>query len=186
MGKTNLQNYKNLGIQAFKRKEFDLAKTFFSLAYKKRINKKLLHFINLCDFAKEQEQRAFLLFDFYIKHYKSAKIYKEFEQIFFITETKASLEQRLYESEDLGFSYKDFLCSEKVVGFQKSFENIIFSNKLIINVKADFLNFLEKLLENGYKELILNHIERLSLYFLEDEKFEALVRKINKKERQGR
>lgn len=181
-----MQNYKNLGIQAFKRKEFDLAKTFFSLAYERKKNKKLLHFISLCEFAKEQEQRAFLLFDFYLKHYKSAKIYKEFEQIFFIAETKASLEKALSLNEDLGFNYKDFLCSEKAVGFQKSFENIIFSNKLIINVKEDFLNFLEKLLENGYKELILNYIERLSLHFLEDEKFEALVRKINEKERQER
>lgn len=173
----NLKNYKKLGIEHFYKKDYKNAKTFFSLAYEKRKNKKLLHFISLCDFALKAEKEAIAIFEFYINHYRYDTIYDDLEKILSISEARDSAD-KLKEDEHFALSYKDFLQSEKEIGFKKSFENIIFSSKLIINDKNDFLDFLEKLLENGYDEFILNYIEYMTLHFVGNARFEKIAKKL--------
>ncbi|EAH4684068.1 histidine kinase, partial [Campylobacter coli] len=55
-----MQNYKKLGIEHFLRKDFKTAKIYFSLAYEKRKNKRLFHFITLCDLALKSPKEALL------------------------------------------------------------------------------------------------------------------------------
>lgn len=179
----NLIDYKKVAIKCFENKDYNGVKMFFSLAYEKHKNKKLLHFISLCEFAKSYETQARLLFEFYLKHYKNKEIYKEFEQILNLSESKLVLDELEKEKmdENLGLNYKDFLKSEQELGFKKSFENVIFANKLVISSKEDFLDFLEKLYENGYDDLILNYMENLSKHFVQDDKFQILAKKLAKK-----
>ena len=72
----------------------------------------------------------------------------------------------------------DFLESERKVGFKQSFENVIFANKLVISSKNDFLDFLEKLLDNGYTDTTLNYIESVAAHFAGDKKFLKLQEKL--------
>ena len=48
----------------------------------------------------------------------------------------------------------------------------------MIDNKEDFLEFLEKLLDNGYKDMTLNYIENASAYFWTNEKFIKLQKKL--------
>lgn len=172
------QNYKKIALQHFRQKDFKNAKLYLSLAYEKRASKALLNLIELCDFALNSPDEADLLFEFYMKNCKVRTINEEFEKILTMSENKKTLYQSIEEDEAL--SYQDFLQSEKEVGFKKSFENVIFANKLIISNKNDFLDFLEKLLDNGYKETTLNYIESVGEHFAGDEKFLKIQEKLKR------
>ena len=174
----SLKDYKRLGIEHFYKKDYKNAKIFFSLAYEKRKNKKLLHFISICDLALKNEKEAIAIFDFYMANYSYDKIYIDVERILSFSEARENLDKNLKEDESFALSYKDFLQSEKKLGFKKSFENIIFSSKLIISDKNDFLDFLEKLLENGYDEFILNYIEYMNLHFVGNTRFEKIAKRL--------
>ncbi|TQR32350.1 histidine kinase [Campylobacter sp. MIT 99-7217] len=172
------RDYKKIALEHFYNKDFKNAKLFFNLAYQKRKNKKLLNLIALCDFALSSSKEAFVLLDFYLKHYYHPKIDKDFEQILALHEAKRNFQDLTHEDESSTLSYEDFLQSEKKIGFKKSFENVIFANKLVINDKEDFLDFLEKLLDYGYKETTLNYIELTSFHFYGNERFEKLAKKL--------
>jgi tetratricopeptide (TPR) repeat protein len=69
------------------------------------------------------------------------------------------------EFED-GILYRDF---KKLIDdggdFKEIFENIMFSTRVIITKKEDFIDFLDKLIANGFTEMALTYIENaLSLY----------------------
>ena len=172
--KMSSQSYKALGIKAFRENDFHNAKLFFVLAYEKRKNQKLLVFISLCTLALTSYEEAILLFEFYLKHYKHASIVKDMEKLLNVSESRLNLAKNLKDDENKALSYKDFLESEKELGFKQSFENVIFANKLIISDKNDFLDFLEKLLDNGYEEMMLNYLENTSTIFSGNQKFERL------------
>lgn len=179
VGHKNLQNYKQLGIDHFYKKDFNTAKTYFSLAYEKRKNKRLLNFISLCDLALNHPQEALLLFEFYIDNYRLKFIDKDFDQILNSVEFKNTASKSEFE-DGYALNYKDFLISEEKIGFKKSFENIIHSGKLVINDRENFLEFLEKLLDNGYKDFTLNYIEDVFLHFWANKKFIKIQKKLLK------
>ena len=171
----SLQNYKKIGIEHFYKGDFQTAKMYFSLAYEKRKNKRLLNFISLCDLALKNPREASLLFEFYLDNYKMPDVDKDFEGILNSFESESIREE--FEGV-FALNYRDFLKSEENLGFQKSFENVILGTKLIIDDREDFLDFLEKLLENGYKEMILSYIESLSPHFWDNDRFIKLQEKL--------
>jgi len=69
------------------------------------------------------------------------------------------------EFED-GILYRDFKkLIEDGGDFKEIFENIMFSTRVIITKKEDFIDFLDKLIANGFSEMALTYIENaLSLY----------------------
>lgn len=81
------------------------------------------------------------------------------------------------EFED-GILYKDFKALVDNSGnFKEIFENIMFSTKVIITQKEDFIDFLENLIEYGFEEMALTYLENaLSVY-----PSDALLRKLLKK-----
>lgn len=69
------------------------------------------------------------------------------------------------ELED-GILYQDFKALvEEGESFKEIFENIMFSTKVIITQKDDFIDFLDKLIENDFAEMALSYLENaLSIY----------------------
>lgn len=86
------------------------------------------------------------------------------------------------EFED-GILYKDFKALvDESKNFKEIFENIMFSTKVIITQKEDFIDFLENLIEHGFEEMALTYLENaLSVY-----PSDTLLRKLLKKLSKGR
>jgi hypothetical protein len=86
------------------------------------------------------------------------------------------------EFED-GILYSDFKnILDKGGDFVETFENIMFSTRVIITRKEDFLDFLDKLIEHDFTQMALTYLENaLSVY-----PGDKLLRKLLKKLAQGR
>lgn len=86
------------------------------------------------------------------------------------------------ELED-GILYKDFKTLVDEGGdFKEIFENIMFSTRVIITQKEDFVDFLDKLIEHDFSEMALTYLENaLSVY-----PSDALLRKLLKKLAKGK
>jgi len=86
------------------------------------------------------------------------------------------------ELED-GILYSDFKkLVDEGADFKETFENIMFSTRVIITEKEDFLDFLEKLIEHDFTEMALTYLENaLSIY-----PSDFLLTKLLKKLAQGK
>ncbi|MCK9453908.1 MAG: hypothetical protein WCY51_04875 [Sulfurimonas sp.] len=86
------------------------------------------------------------------------------------------------EFED-GILYKDFKALiDAGESFKETFENIMFSTRVIITQKEDFVDFLDNLIENGFADMALTYLENaLSVY-----PSDALLRKLLKKLAKGK
>lgn len=173
-----MQNYKKIAIKYFYKEDFKNAKMYFSLAYNKRKNKRLLTFINLCEYALKHPEEAMVFFEFYIQNYKKPKIDADIENLINLGQNSLIEEN---DEDFKGLSYKDFLKSEKEIGFKQALENVIISNKLVISDKEDFMEFLEKLYENGYKDMLVSYMEDVSSHFCTHHRFIKLSDKIKGK-----
>lgn len=85
------------------------------------------------------------------------------------------------EYED-GILYKDFkqILAEGE-GFKKTFENIMFSTRIIITKREDFLDFLDKLVENDFAEMALSYLENALSLYPSDQLLTKLLENLNKK-----
>ncbi len=65
-----------------------------------------------------------------------------------------------------GISYTEFkMLVEEEGDFKRIFENIMFSTRVIITEKEDFLDFLEELVAHGFSEMAISYVESaLSVY----------------------
>ena len=65
-----------------------------------------------------------------------------------------------------GITYAEFkMIVEEDGDFKKIFENIMFSTRVIITEKEDFLDFLDQLVSHGFSEMALAYVESaLSVY----------------------
>ena len=80
-------------------------------------------------------------------------------------------------------SYDDFQkIVEKRGEFKRAFEDIMFSTKVVISDKKDFMNFLDSLVSNGFNEMALNYLESASAIFPSSKKIRDLFDKLNQKE----
>jgi len=91
------------------------------------------------------------------------------------------IRQRL-EFED-GILYSDFKqLIDEGSNFKETFENIMFSTRVIITQKDDFVDFLDRLIEHDFAEMALTYLENaLSVY-----PSDKLLRKLLKKLAQGK
>jgi len=86
------------------------------------------------------------------------------------------------EFED-GILYSDFKkLLEDGGDFKEIFENIMFSTRVIITEKEDFIDFLDKLIEHDFVEMALTYLENALNVYPND----ALLTKLLKKLLQGK
>ena len=64
--------------------------------------------------------------------------------------------------------------------FRRIFENIMFSTRVIITEKDDFVDFLDKLIENNYREMALSYLEGALAVHPNDEQLRQLLRRLAK------
>jgi tetratricopeptide (TPR) repeat protein len=89
------------------------------------------------------------------------------------------LRQRI-ELED-GILYSDFKkIIEEGESFKDTFENIMFSTKVIITEKDDFVDFLDNLIEHGYSEMALTYLENALSIYPADKDLRKLLKKLAK------
>lgn len=78
-----------------------------------------------------------------------------------------------------GITYADFKkLVEQEDDFKRIFENIMFSTRVIITEKEDFVDFLERLLENGFREMALNYLESAMAIYPNDSQLRKLLKKL--------
>lgn len=185
-----VNKYIKRGIDSFYQKDFDNALLNFSLALQQNPDSDQARICAmLCDLAMEKEDEAIALFEYYLISKDSGvdKSEELIEEILNTVElTLESLEKLFLEdeieakiNEENGISYEDFkLFIDSKDNFKEAFEDIMFSTKIIIQHKEDFLDFLEQLIDNGFKDISLNYFESAAQMFPNDEKLMSLVKKV--------
>jgi len=82
------------------------------------------------------------------------------------------------EYED-GILYSDFKkLLDEGADFKETFENIMFSTKVIITEKEDFIDFLDKLIEHGFREMALTYLENALNIYPTDKLLTKLLKKL--------
>lgn len=185
-----MKKYLKRAIENFYNKNFTQALLNFSLALKEDANASEARVgAMLCDLAMEKEDEAVALFEYYMLTKESG--IKNSEEL--IEEIINSLEFNIEEISELflqyeierkideenGIAYDDFVkIVEDKDDFKEAFEDIMFSTKVIIQNKEDFLDFLEQLINNGYKDISMNYFESAVSMFPNDKKLLSLIEKV--------
>ena len=84
------------------------------------------------------------------------------------------------ELED-GILYKDFKdIVDNGESFKETFENVMFSTRVIITKKEDFIDFLENLIEHNFTEMALTYLENALSVYSSDMFLRKLLKKLLK------
>jgi len=74
-----------------------------------------------------------------------------------------------------GIEYEDFLhIIDEKDNFKEAFEDAIFSTKVIISKKWEFIDFIKKLTENGYYSVALDYLESHAPMYKNDQEILTL------------
>jgi len=80
-----------------------------------------------------------------------------------------------------GILYSDFkLLLDQGAPFRETFENIMFSTRVIITKKEDFIDFLEKLIDHDFAEMALTYLENALSIYPSDKLLHKLLKKLSK------
>ena len=176
---------------SFSKAEFDVALEKFATVLQNYPNsKEAYNGVILSEMAMSGEGAAEALFDYYeiLKEEDSEQADLIMSEL--LSNMDGSLDgfgelfsepirDRL-ESED-GILYDDF---KKIISegssFKETFENIMFSTKVIISEKEDFIEFLDSLIDNGFNKMAINYLEGALSAYPTDEKLRKLLTKLSK------
>ncbi len=90
----------------------------------------------------------------------------------------ASHQDPVYEN---GIAYADFIQTIEDKGdFKHAFEDIMFSTKVIITTKEDFIDFMQRLIGAGYYSMVLGYLDAMAGDPAYDQDIYALYRLIPK------
>ncbi len=139
--------------------------------------------VYLSDLGIESEEEAQALFDYYqlIKSEKENAV----DIIDGLIETLDSSKHQLQElllaplEEQVEYSdgirYSDFLALVESRGsFKKAFEDIMFSTKVVITNKDEFIDFVKQLSREGFDEMALSYLDASTHLFGNDQDILAL------------
>ena len=173
-----------LGIDSFYKKDYSLALFYFSLALQEEPESEDARLgAILADMASEKEIEAEALLEYYLLSKENNKE-NIIEEIINLVDSSAEsiyglIEKKEFQQvidEENGIEYEDFKELIKQRGsFKKAFEDIMFSTKVLISKKEDFVDFLEKLIDSGFTEMSLNYLESAMSIFPNDKKLLNLV-----------
>ena len=146
--------------------------------------------VYLSDLGIESEEEAQALFDYYqlIKSEKENAV----DIIDGLIENLDSSKQKIQEllldpvKEEVEYSdgirYSDFLLLVESRGsFKKTFEDIMFSTKVVITNKDEFIDFVTQLSNEGFGEMALGYLDASSQLFGNDQEILALYHVVSGK-----
>ena len=180
--------YKILQVASenFSKQEYEKALLAYALVLKNDPeNKEAYNGAILTEMAMSGEEAASALFDYYAVLRKednedADEIMNDIiESMDGTVETlseliKDPINEKL-ESED-GILYSDFkLLIEQGGEFRETFENIMFSTRVIITAKDDFIDFLDQLMHNNFIEMGLSYLESALKAYPNDERLRNLL-----------
>ena len=142
----------------------------------------------LSDMGLENDEDAQALFDYYqvIKRSTSHadEVIDNLMQA--IHSTRVVIQQAFGEINkntmyDGGIAYADFVQSIEDKGdFKQAFEDIMFSTRVVITEKEDFIDFMHRLIAAGYHDMALDYLDALAGDPAYDQDIYALYRLIPK------
>ena len=168
---TNQQILLQRAEKQFLRKDYDSALKIYGLILKDHPQLQEAEIgAYLSDMGLENDEDAQALFDYYqvIKKSNSDadEVISNLMQAIYATRVVihqafgASNRNTVYEN---GIAYADFIQSIEDKGdFRTAFEDIMFSTRVVITTKEDFIDFMHRLIEAGYYEMVLNHLDSLA------------------------
>lgn len=139
--------------------------------------------VYLSDLGIESEEEAQALFDYYqmIKNEKDNAVDIIDGLIENLDSSKHKLQELLVKpfEEQIeygdGIRYSDFLALVKSRGsFKKTFEDIMFSTKVVITNKDEFIDFVTQLSHEGFDEMALGYLDASTNLFGNDQDILAL------------
>ena len=141
--------------------------------------------VYLSDLGLESEDDAQALFDYYqvIKTEQDDAVEIIDNLIHTLDNSKNSLQELLVDPlkeqadyED-GIRYEDFMQLVDSRGdFKQAFEDIMFSTKVVITNRDEFIDFIKHLSTEGFQEMALNYLDAASNAFGDDQEIYALYR----------
>lgn len=170
-------SHKKRGVKSFLKRDFKSASIHFSLALQEDLeDEELMAYLDLTELAKVKEEEAYALFEFYHTNAKENNepdlqgLKKTIDSLQAgLEKIKSVFENREIENilmQESGIIYEDFLDIVKKRGsFTRTFEDIMFSTRVLISKKEDFIHFLNLLVDNGFTDMALNYLESaVSIY----------------------
>jgi len=146
----------------------------------------------LSDMAISGEEGAQALFDYYevLRSDKNEDAEEILEDL--ISSLDGSLDklgqlisepiQDRLQYED-GILYSDFKALVKSrEDFRRAFEDVIFSTRVIITDREDFMDFLNNLVKFHFHEMAMNYLESAIVTFPNDQRLRDLLNKLQKEE----
>ncbi len=137
----------------------------------------------LSDLGSESQEEAQALFDYYqvIKDEKENAVDIIDGLIDSLDSSKLKIQALLMDplEEQVeygdGIRYKDFLSLIQSRGsFKKAFEDIMFSTKVVITDKDEFIDFVTQLANEGFDEMALGYLDATTSLFGDDQDVLAL------------
>ncbi len=188
-----VNKYKTLALanESFSRSEFEQALRSYALVLKDYpTSREAYTGAILAEMAMSGENGAEALFDYY-----AVLREEDAEQAdIILSEILETMDGSLDQLGDLvsqplaervafedGVSYGEFMeIVDKEGDFRRIFENIMFSTRVIITEKDDFVDFLDKLMENNYHEMALTYLEVALAVHPNDKQLRRLLRRLAK------
>jgi len=143
----------------------------------------------LSDMGFDLEEDAQALFDYYQAIKDSSEdaeeIIDELSQTIYATriivqEQVLGAVQSQMEYQN-GISYDDFVALIEDKGdFREAFEDIMFSTKVVITSKEEFIDFIKRLIQADYQEIALKYLDSVSGHFGAAQDIYALYQLIDK------
>ena len=139
--------------------------------------------VYLSDLGVESEEEAKALFDYYqvIKNEKTNAVEIIDGLIRSLDSSKLQIQELLLDplEEQVeygeGIRYSDFLALVESRGsFKKTFEDIMFSTRVVITNKDEFIDFVTKLSHDNFDEMALQYLDASAHYFGNDQEVLAL------------
>lgn len=170
-------------------KEYDLAMLNYSLILENNPDDKEARTgAMLTEMAMSDEKSAQALYDYYTilqsndKELASEVMEEILNSMDGGVDKISEILNEIQENEILedGISYADF--KELIADngdFKRTFENIMFSTRVVISNRDDFVDFLELLAKNGFDEMAANYIENALQSFPNDQKIQDIYRELN-------
>ncbi len=188
-----INRYKENAEMLFSNRLYKEAIYYYSLVLELEFNNKEAKIgAMLCDLAFDNEEEAIALFDYYLIIKKDSLESDEILENMIKTFDGSLDELGSIFSESLklkaqygdGIEYSDFKeLVNRRGSFKRAFEDIMFSTKVIILGKEDFLDFLNSLIENGFQEMALSYLENANIVLSADKDVRALFDKISERKK---